>query len=184
MRGLLLLADGFEDTEALTTRDVLVRAGLDIVTASISNSLVVTSSFGVPVETNTLLSNVFSFNNYDFLILPGGGRGTQNLKDSDLVKYAIAHFVANEKLVAAICAAPSILGKYGYLRNKRFTCFAGFELGYPGSFTGEEVVRDGNIITARSMMYSIPFALTIVEALLGNEVKEKVLTGLKGQTNK
>ena len=62
MKGLMILADGFEDTEALTTRDVLVRAGLDIVTASISNSLVVTSSFGVPVETNTLLSNVFSFN--------------------------------------------------------------------------------------------------------------------------
>ena len=184
MRGLLLLADGFEDTEALTTRDVLIRGGLEVLTASISDSIIVTSSFGVQVAANTLLSKITSFDSFDFLVLPGGGRGTQNLKDSVLVKTTIENFMNANKLVCAICAAPSILGKYGYLENKHFTCFAGCENGYPGIFTGEEVVKEDNIITARSMLYSVPFALEIIETLLGKEIKEKVLIGLKGQVSK
>ena len=121
---------------------------------------------------------------YEFIILPGGGRGTRNLKECEFLKAYLDYFSLNNKLISAICAAPSILGYYGYLDNKNFTCFAGFNEGIPGNFTGKEVERDGNIITGRSMQFSIPFGLEIIDYLLGKETKEKVQIGLLGLTKK
>lgn len=184
MRGLLLLADGFEDTEALTTRDVLTRAGIEVTTASITDRLEVESSFGVHVLADALLKLVFDTTPFDFIVLPGGGRGTRNLSESKLVPIYLDKFVNSGKLVCAICAAPSILGKLGYLANDKYTCFAGFNKGFAGEFTGNEVEVSGQFITARSMRYSIPFALTIIEKLVGKEVKEKVEIGLNGQCEK
>lgn len=184
MRGLLLLADGFEDTEALTTRDVLTRAGIEITTVSITDRLEVESSFGVHVLADALLKLIFDTTPYDFLILPGGGRGTKNLSDSPLVAMYIQKFVSAGKLVCAICAAPSILGKLGYLKNQKYTCFAGFNAGIDGIFTGNEVEISGNFVTARSMKYSIDFALAIIEKLLGSQIKSKVEIGLKGLNEK
>ena len=123
MRGLLLLADGFEDTEALTTRDVLIRAGIEITTASINDRREVQSSFGVFVLADALLKLIFDTTPYDFLVLPGGGRGTRNLGESQLVAMYIEKFVKANKLVCAICAAPSILGKLGYLTTEKYNCF-------------------------------------------------------------
>ena len=180
----MLLADGFEDTEALTTRDVLVRAGIEVTTASISDYQQVQSSFGVEVLADALLKLIFDITSYDFLVLPGGGRGTQNLEQSQLVHSYIDKFIHFDKYVCAICAAPSILGHRGYLKDKMYTCFAGCEEGIEGVFTGAEVEKDGKFITARSMQYSIPFALTIIETLLGKEVAQKVEIGLKGQHKK
>lgn len=180
MKGLLILADGFEDTEALTTRDVLLRAGLEVVTCSISDTFEVLSSFGVRVLADGLLKRIKVLDEYDFIILPGGGRGTRNLASCEFLKAYLDYFSLKDKLICAICAAPSVLGKYGYLDNKKFTCFAGFNEGIPGIFTAKEVERDENIITARSMHYSIPFALEIIDYLLGAETKEKVLIGLNG----
>lgn len=176
----MILADGFEDTEALTTRDVLTRAGIQVTTCSITDRPEVESSFGVHVLADALLKLVFDCEPYDFIILPGGGRGTRNLSECKFLKQYLDYFVEKNKLVCAICAAPSILGKYGYLENRKYTCFAGFNAGIRGNFTGNEVEKDGNIITARSMHYSIPFALKIIETLLGENVKEKVLVGLNG----
>lgn len=184
MRGLMILADGFEDTEALTTRDVLIRAGFEVKTCSITDRLEVESSFGLHVLADALLKLMFDLEPYDFIILPGGGRGTKNLKECQFLKPALDHFISQKKLVCAICAAPSVLGQYGYLENKKYTCFAGFNAGISGNFTGKEVERDGNIITARSMQYTIPFALEIVDYLIGLEAKEKVHEGLKGLTFK
>lgn len=180
MKGLIILADGFEDTEALTTRDVLIRAGLEVVTASITNTVVVESSFGIKTEANILLKTIKSLDEYNFIVLPGGGRGTRNLHVCEFLKAYLDDFIHQNKLVCAICAAPSVLGKYGYLKNKKYTCFAGFNKGIEGIFTANKVERDGNIITARSMHYSIPFALEIIDYLLGKEIKEKVLEGLNG----
>lgn len=180
MRGLLLLADGFEDTEALTTRDVLIRAGIEVTTASISDRLEVQSSFGLHVLADTLLKLIFDTTPYDFIVLPGGGRGTRNLSESQLVPLYLEKFVKANKLVCAICAAPSVVGKLGYLEGHKYTCFAGFNTGFAGEFTGNEVEVSGNFITARSMRYSIPFALAIIEKLLGKEIKEKVEIGLNG----
>jgi len=117
-------------------------------------------------------------------VLPGGGRGTRNLAESNLVAFYIDRFVKANKLVCAICAAPSILGKLGYLKNEKYTCFAGCNWGFAGDFTGNEVEVSGNFITARSMKYSIPFALTIIERLLGKEAAQKVDIGLMGKTPK
>ena len=180
MRGLLLLADGFEDTEALTTRDVLIRAGIEVTTASITDRLEVESSFGVHVLADALLKLIFDTTPYDFIVLPGGGRGTRNLSESPLVPQYLQKFVSANKLVCAICAAPSILGKLGYLTNEKYTCFAGFNVGFAGDFTGNEVEVSGNFITARSMRYSVPFALAIIEKILGKEIKNKVEKGLNG----
>lgn len=184
MTGLMILANGFEDTEALTTRDVLVRAGINVITCSISDSLEVKSSFGVYVKADELLKKIKNCEEYDFIILPGGGMGFKNLLGCEFLKAYLDEFVLHDKLVCAICAAPAILGLIGYLDNKKFTCFAGFNKGFAGIFTGNEVEIDGNFITARSMMYSIPFGLAIVEKLLGKETKEKVLIGLKGEAPK
>lgn len=184
MRGLMILADGFEDTEALTTRDVLMRAGFEVKTCSITDRLEVESSFGVHILCDALLKLMFDLEPYDFIILPGGGRGTRNLKECEFLKAYLDYFLLHDKLICAICAAPSILGYYGYLENKKYTCFAGFNEGIAGIFTGNEVEVDGNIITARSMHYSIDFALAIIEKLVGKEVKEKVLIGLQGKVAK
>ncbi len=184
MHGLLLLANGFEDTEALTTRDVLIRSGIKITIASISANNIVMSSFGVCVLADTLLKDIKDTSTFDFLILPGGGRGTQNLKESLDVKKILLDFYNNNKLICAICAAPSILGMYGLLKEKKYTCFAGFNKGFEGNFTGNEVEVDGNIITARSMQYSINFALAIIKKLLGEEIQNKVATSLRGECEK
>lgn len=184
MKALMILADGFEDTEALTTRDVLIRAGIEVTTASITDRLEVESSFGLHILADALLKLIFDTTPYDAIILPGGGRGTRNLAESPLVEMCLQKFASKNKLLCAICAAPSILGKYGYLINEKYTCFAGFNKGIAGDFTGNEVEKSHNIITARSMRYSIPFALTIIESLLGSKEKEKVLVGLSGLNDK
>ena len=184
MKALLLLADGFEDSEALVTRDVLLRAGIDVTTASITDRLEVESSFGVHLLADALLKLIFDTTPYDAIILPGGGRGTKNLRECPLVSVYLEKFARQKKLLCAICAAPSILGIHGYLENKKYTCFAGFNEEIAGDFTGNEVEVDGNIITGRSMKYAIPFGLAIVEKLLGSEAKEKDLKGLEGKEHK
>lgn len=178
IKGLFVLADGFEDTEALTTRDVLLRAGIEIVTCSIKDETSVVSSFGVEMFADINCNNL-NFSEYDFICLPGGGNGVRKLYSSSFVKDALKHF--ENKYMFAICAAPAVLGKYGYLNNKRFTCYPGFEDGILGKYNGDEgVVIDGNIITAKSMYYSIPFALAIVEVLLGKDESNKLEEILKG----
>lgn len=179
MKALLVLADGFEDTEGLTTRDVLRRGGIEVTTTSISDSKVVTTSFGVTIFCETLISEI-SYKDFDIIVLPGGGQGTMRLMRSDKVKELVKKFAQENKLVCAICAAPMVLGACGLLKGKRFTCFAGCDKGIDGIFTANEVEVDGNIITARSMAYSIPFALAIIEKMLGKEERERVLKGLRG----
>ena len=184
MKGLILLANGFEDTEALTTRDILLRAGIEVDTCSINENRQVQSSFGIILLSDKPLLHSFDYSSYDFLVLPGGGRGVKNLSESKEAKSIILDFYNKNKLIAAICAAPSILGKMGLLKDKRFTCYAGFSQGYDGIFTGNEVEVDGNFITARSMKYSVDFGLAIINKLLGEEVKQKVITGIEGKTEK
>lgn len=180
MRGLMMLANGFEDTEALTTRDVLIRSGIEVVTSSITESRQIVSSFGITLLADISFSQIGDPYQYDLIILPGGGRGTQNLRQSKGVKDLLTTFYENNKIICAICAAPSILGELGFLRGINYTCFASFNEGIDGNFTANEVEVDGNIITARSMHYSVDFALAIIEKLQGKEQKERVLVGLNG----
>ena len=180
MKGLLVLANGFEDVEALAPRDLLNRAGVEMITTSITDERLVTTSHGVKLFTDKIISEIEE-KDYDFIILPGGGRGTQNLLKSDDVNRLLLEFNSHHKLIAAICAAPMVLGKLGLLRNKRYTCFAGCNEGLDGVFTGSEVEHDDNIITGRSMLYSVPFGLEIIKTLLGDEIKQKIYKQIEGK---
>lgn len=180
MKGLILFANGFEDTEGITTRDILLRGKIDIDTASITDTKEVVTSHGIKLFTDVLLKET-DLNNYDFLILPGGLKGVENLRNNNEVISAIHYFLSNNKDVHAICAAPSILGKLGYLDNKMFTCYPGFEVGINGKYTNEGVtITSNHIITGKSMAYSIDFALAILKKTSGIEAYNHVLKTSKG----
>lgn len=176
---LIILADGFEDSEALTTRDILIRSGLHVTTSTIrDNTLNVQSSFGLTLVADTTIYDIVNILDYDAIILPGGKRGVDNLNKSPLLIKYLQELYDNHHLLCAICAAPAIIGRMSLLRGKNFTCYSGFELGYKGNYTGSTLEISDNIITARSMLYSPDFALAIIEYLLGKEVREQVWQGI------
>ena len=179
MNCYILLADGFETTEALTTYDVLVRShAIEPRLVSIHARYEVTSSHGVIVKAHLLLSEA-KLENVDFLILPGGKKGVDNLKSSEDVHAFLLKAIEMGLHVHAICAAPSILGGIGYLDGKRYTCFPGFQVG-KGEYTGDGVTVDGNLITGKSMGYSIPFAEAIVAKYCGEGVVMNIRKGTMG----
>ena len=181
---IILYADGFEDVEALATRDVLVRAKIDVLDVKInSNEQCVTSSHKVSLIGFNDIKNI-NVNEYDAIILPGGSRGVNNLLASKEVDELVLEFYKQDKLVCAICAAPMVLGKLGLLKNKEFTCYPGCEEGIDGIYTGKEVVVLDKMITARSMLYSIPFGLAIIEKLLSKEDSEKIYRQIAGLSKK
>ena len=181
-RVAILYTDGFEDAEALATRDILVRCGIQVFDLIVENNVnlkEVESSHGVALSNFDLASN-FNPHEFDAVILPGGGRGTQNLLRSREVERYLKAMHEEHKFMCAICAAPMVLGKYGYLHNKRFTCFKGCNEGLDGIFTASEVEVDDNIITARAMLYSVKFGLKIAELLVGKTISDKVANQITG----
>ena len=184
-QGLIILADGFEDTEALTTRDILLRGAIIPTTVSINKTNEVTSSFGVKLFADKNIDNIDSIDEYSFIILPGGGRGVKNLSLDKRVLDLVKKFAEQNKLVCAICAAPSILGEMGLLKDKQYTCYAGFNKDEYGLFNNEKpVIKDGNIITARSMEFSIDFGLKIIQSLLGDGMVRRVKIMIHGLSEK
>ncbi len=180
MKVLILYADGFEDVEALATRDVLVRSRIEVTDVKINrNNQIVTSSHNLSLVGFLDIKNI-KVDEYDAIILPGGSRGVNNLLNSKEVISLVKEFALKDKLVCAICAAPMVLSKAGLLKDKRFTCYPGCEEGLEGIYTGEEVVVLDKLITARSMMYSIPFGLAIIEKLLGKEKREQIYQQISG----
>ena len=180
MKVLIVYADGFEDVEALTTRDVLVRAGIEVTDAKINDdSEIVVSSHKVALMGFKSLKNI-NVNEYDTIVLPGGSRGVNNLLASDKVSDLLIEFNKANKLICAICAAPMVLNKAGLLKGHKYTCYPGCEEGLEGDYTGEEVVVLDKMITARSMLYSIPFGLAIIEKLLGREKREQIYKQISG----
>jgi len=172
-----LLADGFEDIEALATVDVLRRAGFVCDTVSVTGSEVVTSAHGVRVFADRLLGSVDQ-NSYDALFLPGGQPGSDTLRDTEAVVNWVKTFAADEsKIVAAICAAPQVLAKAGVATGRRLTSYPG---GYfqqifadadyvdDNTKTEECVVVDKDIITSRGPGTTLPFAYRLVELLGGD----------------
>lgn len=180
MKGLILFADGFEDAEGITTRDALMRGKVEVITASISDTTTVVTSHQLIIKTDILLKDA-NLNNYQFLILPGGLKGVNNLSSSNKVIETIKYFIEHSKDVYAICAAPSILGKLGYLDHKPFTCYPGFEKGINGEYTNAPVtITSEHIITAKSMAYSLEFALAILIKLMGEKTANHVNKSTKG----
>ena len=170
----LFLADGFEEIEALCVLDFLRRAGVETKTVGISGKTA-TGSHKIPVICDIEASSLTGNEDFDMIILPGGLPGAYNLDESPLVNKFIEKAVSQDKFIAAICAAPFILGKRGILNGKHAACYPGFEaqlIGANVSYDG--CVRDGKIITARAMGKSHDFALEIIEALCGREVRENL----------
>ena len=162
------LAKGFEEVEAIATIDVIKRAEIDICTVGIG-SKIVCGAHNIPVFCD-YEENEVSLDNVDAVILPGGMPGTLNLEKNKTVNSFIDFAFANNKLIAAICAAPSILGHKGLLKGKQATAFPGFEEELEGAAISDEyVVTDGNIITARGMGAAIDFGLAIVSYFQGEK---------------
>ncbi len=181
MKGLLLITNYFEDSEGLTTLDILRRAQLEVDLVSLKETLEITTQSNVKIVCDKLIENI-DVRNYDFLVIPGGRAVMAELKVMDNVKEIIHHFVKSQKLVATICAAPYLVGELGYLKDKNYTCFPGFEkMIIGGKKKDSGVVVDGAFITARSMAYSVDFALAIIEYLLGKETRKNIKKSIFGE---
>ena len=168
---IVFLADGFEECEGLLVVDLLRRAGLKAVMASIMGRRDVKSSREILIQADCLAENV-DFNSARMVVLPGGRKGTENLSKSDLALEQCRVF-AKDKYVAAVCAAPSILAGLGLM--KKATVHSDFKDRMHGvEVMDESVVVDGNIITGQGLGVTIPFALKLIEVLLGVEEAERI----------
>ena len=153
------LADGLEEVECLATADVLIRAGVKVKLVSITGKKEVKGAHGFGIHADTLLHEIDPMK-ADLLFLPGGMPGTKNLMACKPLCDALVQADAAGKRLAAICAAPSILGQLGLLKDKKATCYPGFEDALTGAkLTGAGVVTDGNITTARGLGYALEFQL-------------------------
>lgn len=171
----VLLAEGFEEVEALTPVDLLRRAGLDVKMVSAGEKLV-TGARNITVQADMLLADV-DMDACEMLILPGGMPGTKKLFENETVCALVKQTAANEtKYLAAICAAPSIiLGGLGLLGGKRATCYPGMEDGMIGATAVDaDAVRDGRIITGRGVGGALAFSKELIAVLCGNEKAEEI----------
>lgn len=165
----VFLADGFEEVEAFTSVDVLRRAGLNLDMVSVTPDEIVTGAHDVPVLCDRNIANC-DFYDAELVLLPGGMPGAAILEKSPELRNLILKFAEQNKPIAAICAAPMILGKLGLLKGRKATCYPGFEQYLEGAdFTDAPVERDGNIITGKGPGAAMEFALTVVDLLLGKE---------------
>lgn len=173
------LADGFEEVEALAVVDLLRRASIDVITVSITNIKEVTGAHKITVITDTLINDIdLSF--ADLIFLPGGMPGTTNLSAKETLCSSLKNQLENKKRVAAICAAPSILGELNLLKGKRATCYPGFEDKLTGAeYTSEGVVTDGLITTARGMGFAIDLGLELIRILKDSETSDKIKNGIQ-----
>lgn len=163
---LVFLADGFEEIEALTVVDLLRRAGVDTRTVSITSDYSVTGSHRITVDADEVITET-DFGEAQMIVLPGGMPGTKNLEADEVLMGQVDDFIDSDRYVAAICAAPTILGHKSRLIDKKACCYPGMEDQLDGAdVTTEPVAVDGKIITSRGLGTAIPFALKLVEILV------------------
>ncbi len=173
-KAAVLLADGFEEIEALTAVDLLRRARIYVDTISISDDYMVHGAHGINVQTEDLFEEV-NFAEFDMIVLPGGMPGTTNLEEHKGVQRVVKDFYENGKYIGAICAAPGILGAMGILKGKRAACYPSVEERLSGAVIMKvPVVQDGNIITSRGMGTAIDFALKLIEVLTDKLKAEEI----------
>ncbi len=175
----IFMADGCEEIEGLTVVDIARRAKFEIVMISITEKKEVTGAHDITFSADALSSEI-NFEELDAIVLPGGMPGTLHLGEAAVVRQQIQKFAAEGKLVAAICAAPSVLGAAGILDGKKATSYPGFEDQMTGAeYQTDSVVVDGNIITSRGMGTAIEFGLAIVRYFTNEEnakqLKESII---------
>lgn len=164
----LFLAEGFEEIEALATADILRRAGADLATVGVGGGKV-RGSHGIEV-TADLEEKQIDLGAVEMVILPGGGLGTKNLEKSPIVRACVGYCARNGKYLAAICAAPSILGHMDLLKGHSAVCYPGYEKELKADSVPDlPVCVSGRIVTARGAGVAVEFALKLTEILFGSE---------------
>ena len=166
----IFLDNGFEEIEAITTIDLLRRAKIAVTTVSVTGNPMVLGAHNIAVEADGLMDKI-DFSDAEMLILPGGP--TRLGECSALCELLVEHNKAG-KMIAAICAAPSVLGKLGILKGKQATCYPGFQEALGESYVGGLVVESKNVITAKGPGLSSDFAFCIIERLAGSDAADAV----------
>lgn len=175
----VFFADGFEEVEAITPLDYLKRAGVDTVSVGVTGKTV-TGAHNIPVICDITAEEIELSDNIEGIILPGGMPGTLNLEKSEAVQSAIDFCAERNRLLCAICAAPSILGHKNLLADKKAVCFPGFENDLYGAVLSDVyAVTDSNIITAKGAGAASEFAFEIISYLRGREAAENVKSAVQ-----
>ena len=170
---IVFLADGFEECEGLIVVDLLRRAGVRVVTASVTGRREILSSHQVPITADVLAEEA-DYSAADMIVLPGGMPGTAHLGESPLVLAQCKAF-AKDKHLAAICAAPSVLASLGLLEGKNAACHPSVEPKMAGAvLTGRPVETAGNLITGQGLGAAIPFALELIRILMDQETADRI----------
>lgn len=178
-RALIAVADGVEDLETVTLLDVLRRAKVEVVLASIETRRMISCAQGTRLTADTMLADVLA-QDFDLIVLPGGMPGAQHLADHQPLAERVRQQAAEGKLFAAICAAPALaLQAYGVLKQRRMTCYPAFSERLSGcTFVDQPVVVDGNCITSQGPGTALAFALTLVEQLAGKAARAAVASDM------
>ena len=171
MKVIAILSNGFEEVEALGSIALLKRSGIEVDIYALND----TKAKG---KNDLVIADIQKYENvdismYDGLLIPGGPHYVE-MEASQKVKDTIDYFMKENKMVAAICAAPTILGHMGYLKDKNYTCFTSMNEDFGGTYVDTYVVKDGNIITARSAAASIDFGFMIIQYLQGEAQEQKI----------
>ena len=175
----IFFAEGYEEIEALTVVDLCRRAGVEIQMISVTGEGSVAGSHGICVKMDALLTEV-DFGQLDMLILPGGMPGTAHLAAHKELGEALVKAVSEERRVAAICAAPSVLGGLGLLKGKKATCYPGFEDKLTGAeYTSQGVITDGLVTTARGLGYALDLGLELLGLLDSRENAAKIKASIQ-----
>jgi len=170
----IFMANGLEEVECLTTVDLLRRAGIEVFMISIQHEKFVTGAHSITIATDFLL-NEPDYDTLDGIILPGGMPGTLYLQENEIVCHVVRKFASSGKLIAAICAAPTVFGHLGLLEGRTATCYPTMEDGLLGAvFTEDAVATDGNIITSRGVGTAIDFSLAIIAYLLDTQTADEI----------
>lgn len=171
MKVLCIVGKGFEELECVGSVATLLRAGISVDIYAIDN-IEAEGRFGLTLKKLYNLQNVH-LENYDALLIPGGPH-FKLLESNPQVRSIIETFMKKDKVVGAICSAPTILGRMGLLNNRTYTCNTAMNSDFGGVFNDQPVVVDGNLVTGRSMAATIDFGFALIEKLAGKEVFDKI----------
>lgn len=175
----IFLADGFEEIEGLTVVDLLRRAGININTVSITGAKEINGAHNIKIIADQLFEEA-NLNDADMLVLPGGMPGTTHLGEHKGLVNLLKDYHKNDKYLAAICAAPSVLGINNMLKGLKVTSFPGFEEQLLDAvYTGNKVEKDTNVITSKGLGTAIDFSLAIIETLLDKATADKISASIQ-----
>ena len=174
-RVCVFFVDGLEEVEALTVVDLLRRAKVEVTMVSIHEKEEILGAHGIKIQADARMSQIDDYQEFDMVFLPGGGTGTDNLENSGKVKEVVSEFAKKGKKVAAICAAPRILGGLGLLEGRRCTSYPSVTDRLLGGVVTENAVEtDGNITTSRGVGTAVDMGLELIRILCGEKRAEEI----------